>query len=151
MVGHPCAHRGEPGRHSRQRAVSATATSLLGVLIALFVISRATPAAQSASLEVVAAGFVDPVGVAVDASSTIVVSDRIAGTIVQIAADGSQSILLSGLHRPAGLAFDPAGGLLIAEQGSGRVLRRDPSGALGILAAGINGPRWIAAAGDGMV
>ncbi|MBM3817425.1 MAG: hypothetical protein FJW14_00210 [Acidimicrobiia bacterium] len=94
--------------------------------------------------EIVARGFQDPVGVAVSAGGRIVVSDRAAGTIVEVGSNGRRTVLLRRLDAPAGIAFDEDDGLLIAEERAGRVLRRDASGAMGIVASGILRPRWIA-------
>jgi DNA-binding beta-propeller fold protein YncE len=113
---------------------------------------NSTPAARSSStIEVVAAGFKDPVGVAVDPDGSIVVSDRKAGTITQISTNGRRTVLVSRLEGPAGVAFDPDGGLLIVEQRGRRVLRRDPSGSLAVLAFGIVVPRWTTTAPDGTI
>ena len=102
-------------------------------------------------MEAVAGGFQDPIGVAVDRNGSIVVSDRKADTITQIAPNGQRTVLLGGLEGPAGVTFDPDGRLLIVEERGRRVLRRDPSGSLAVLASGIVGPRWIAAAPNGTV
>ncbi|MDA1183270.1 MAG: hypothetical protein O2930_01330 [Acidobacteria bacterium] len=111
-----------------------------------------TPASRSRpTVEVVAGGFGDPVGVAVAHDGSVVVSDRKTGEIVQIAPMGARTVLVAGLEGPAGVAFDPQGGLLIVEERGRRVLRRDPSGSLDVLAFGITGARWIASAPDGTI
>ena len=125
---------------------------LASVCLAAWLAGTSTPAQQTSSLiEVVAGGFKDPVGVAVDRDGSIVVSDRKAGTITRIALHGRRDVLVRGLEGPAGVTFDQGGGLLIVEERGRRVLRRDPSGTLAILASGIVGPRWIAAAPNGTV
>ncbi len=126
--------------------------TLVSVCLVASLTGTSTPAARSSStIEVVAAGFKDPVGVAVDHDGSIVVSDRKAGTITQISTNGRRTVLVSRLEGPAGVAFDPDGGLLIVEQRGRRVLRRDPSGSLAVLAFGIVGPRWITTAPDGTI
>ena len=105
----------------------------------------------SGAVEIVAEGFSDPVGVAVDHNGSIVVSDQKRGAIVRIAPNGQRSVLVSGLERPAGVAFDPQGDLIIVEERGRRVLRRRSSGLLEILASGIIGPRWVTVAPDGTI
>jgi DNA-binding beta-propeller fold protein YncE len=132
-----------------KRCVRATLVSLC-LVVALT--GTWMPAAHSSStVEVVAGGFKDPVGVAVDRDGSIVVSDRKRGTVTQIATNGRRTVLLGGIDGPAGIAFDPGGGLLIVEERGRRVLRRNPSGSLEVLATGIVDPRWITTAPDGTI
>ncbi|MBI4886903.1 MAG: hypothetical protein HY824_07415 [Acidobacteria bacterium] len=98
-----------------------------------------------------AQGFDDPFGVAVDDQGSIVVSDRKAGTITQIARDGTRSVLVDGLEGPAGIAFDVDGGLLIAEERGRRILKRSLSGSLAVVTSGIVSPRWIIVGAGGAV
>ena len=140
----------------RNRLTGAGTRSLRAILasvcLAAWLAGTSTAAQQPSSLiEVVAGGFKDPVGVAVDGDGSIVVSDRKADTITRIAPDGRRTVLVRGLEGPAGVAFDPDGGLLIVEERGRRVLRRDPSGSLAVVVSGVVGPRWIAAAPDGTV
>jgi glucose/arabinose dehydrogenase len=125
------------------------AASLLVTLAMSLQMPAATDRQSEAPGEIVARGFQDPVGVAVSADGRIVVSDRAAGTIVEVGPGGRRTVLLRRLDRPAGVAFDEDGGLLVVEQRAGRVLRRDPSGAIGIVAHGLARPKWIAVGADG--
>ena len=71
-------------------------------------------------VEIVAEGFLELRGVAVDPSGLIYVADRKAGTITRIAADQSKSIVADSLEHPVGLTFDLNGRLLIAEEKPGQ-------------------------------
>lgn len=134
---------------------------VLGALLLIVVVAvclmrpvagtSAPPQHPLAGVEVVAQGFKNPIGVAVNRDGSIVVSDKKAGTITQIAPDGQQMVLVGGLEGPAGVAFDLDGGLLIVEERERRILRRDPSGSLAVLASGIVSPRWIAISPDGAI
>ena len=125
------------------------ATLVSACLVASLAGTANRPTPWSRGVEVVAGGFSDPVGVAVDRDGSVVVSDRKTGAIVRIAPNGRRAVLVTGLERPAGVAFDPQGRLLIVEERARRVLRRHASGSLEILATGIVRPRWITAATDG--
>jgi len=95
-----------------------------------------------APFEIVAEGFREPMGVVVDESGAIFVSDRKAGEVHPTVSD---------LKRPVGLAFDTDGRLLIVEEKSGFILRLEADGMLTILAEGMRKPRWIAVAKDGTI
>ena len=102
-----------------------------------------------APVEIVAARFEQPAGVAVDETAGIIfVSDRKQGTVRRVAPDGTERLILRGLKKPVGLALDGEGRLLIVEEGRGRLLRREPSGSLTVLASGMRSPRWIAIASE---
>ena len=103
-----------------------------------------------APVEIVADGFKEPTGVAVDSSGALFVSDRKAGEVLKIT--GSDvAPFVTDLKRPVGLAFDGQGRLLIVEEHSGRLLRREAAGSLTVSAAGMKKPRWIALAEDGTI
>jgi len=114
-------------------------------------LARSLSITALAPVEVVAAGFHDPLGIAADEAGTLYVSDADAGTITRIDPDGRLRVVARGLRKPAGLAFDPAARLLIAEEGSGRVLGRDSFGASSVVASGIKKPRWLAVEPDGTI
>ncbi|MBI3000281.1 MAG: hypothetical protein HYY46_17795, partial [Deltaproteobacteria bacterium] len=103
-----------------------------------------------APVEIVADGFKEPTGVAVDSSGAVFVSDRKAGEALRIT--GSEVVpFVTDLKRPVGLGFDAAGRLLIAEEGAGRLLRLESNGTLAVLAQEMKKPRWIAVAEDGVI
>ena len=119
------------------------------VVLVLLVPSVVRIAASTQDSEIVARGFDDLFGVAVNSSGAIVVSDTKAGTVTEIGPNGRRTVLLRRLDGPAGVAFDDEDALLIVEARAGRVLRRDPTGAIGILATGMVKPQWIAVGADG--
>jgi RHS repeat-associated protein len=125
------------------------AVLMLAVLVPATGHDRAGPIRALAPVSEAADGFREPIGVAVDETGAIFVSDREADTVVRLSPGGHRQTLVRHLDDPAGLAFDRDGGLLIAEEGEDRVLHRSPSGALRVLVAGIRHPRWLAVADDG--
>ena len=102
-----------------------------------------------APVEVLETGLRQPMGVAIDSSGAILVSDRGRGVVYAVGPDGTQA-RLTGLARPVGLAVDPAGRLLIVEEKTGRLLALDGS-AVAVLARGMRTPRWVVTADDGTV
>lgn len=125
------------------------------LLVVLLAVAPSTAAAKSrpiqalAPLEVIAGGFRDPSGLAVDAAANVYVADRDAGTVTRIAPDRTRTRIASGLRRPIGLAFDSAGRLLVAEEKAGRVVRVEATGARTPVADGIKQPRWLAGGENG--
>ncbi len=108
----------------------------------------ALPAAVE-PVEVLADGFGDLRGVAVDAEGRVYVADRDAGTVTRIAPDRSRAVVASSLERPVGVAIDAAGRLLVAEERAGRVVRVEPDGRRSAVLAGVKQPRWLAVHEDG--
>lgn len=100
-----------------------------------------------APVEVVAQGFREPTGVAVDQDGAIFVSDRKTGEILKITS-GEVRPLITHLQRPVGLSFDGDGRLLIVEEKSGFLLRLEPGNRLTVLAQGMKKPRWVTVAED---
>jgi DNA-binding beta-propeller fold protein YncE len=99
--------------------------------------------------EVVADKLREPLGVAVDSTGAIFVSEGAGGKITRIGSDGGRTVVASKIARPRGLAFDPQGRLIFVEEGRGRISRLETTGAKTVLASGIVDPRWVAAASDG--
>src|SRR5262245_23492465 len=102
------------------------------------------PITALAPVEVVADGFADARGVAVDGDGNVFVADRAAGTVIRIAPDGKRSRVARSLRKPVGLAFDATGRLLVAEEHGGRVLRVDTDGVLRVVVSRLEHPRWLA-------
>src|SRR5262245_61687757 len=102
------------------------------------------PITALAPVEVVAEGFADVRGVAVDRDGSVFVADRAAGTVVRIAPNGKRSQVARSLRKPVGLAFDATGRLLVAEEHGGRVVRIDSDGALRVVVSRLEHPRWLA-------
>lgn len=75
-----------------------------------------------------AAQLRDPVGIAVDATGNVYFTERAAGQIRRVSADGGISTFATGLSNPMGLAFDAAGNLYVAESGAGVVRRFTANG-----------------------
>lgn len=73
---------------------------------------------------VMAEGLTGPDSLAFDPSGVLHVSDETAGTVVQVAADGTKTTVVSGLNSPEGIAFDAAGNLYVVEdEDPGRLLK----------------------------
>ena len=92
---------------------------LVSLLFYLLLPNASEPSHRSdndalAPMEVVADGFKELRGVAVDANDLVYVADREAGTVTRIGADQSKTIIAASLDRPTGLAFNPGGRLLVA-------------------------------------
>ncbi|MBW4696812.1 MAG: SMP-30/gluconolactonase/LRE family protein [Aphanocapsa lilacina HA4352-LM1] len=79
--------------------------------------------------ETLADNLGEPAGLAAT-TSDLWVSDRAAGSVLKIVADGQPLnpplTVASGLEAPEGLAVEPDGKLLVVESGAGRLSRLDP-------------------------
>jgi sugar lactone lactonase YvrE len=104
-----------------------------------------------APFEVVADGFDELRGIAVDADGVMFVADHHAGTVTRITPDHSPLIIAKRLKRPIGLAFDATGRLLIAEEKAGRIVRLEANGTRTPIVSGVKQPRWLAVSDDGTV
>lgn len=107
------------------------------------------PITALAPIEILAAGFHDLAGIAVDTDGAVYVADHDAGTVIRIGADHVPTRIAAGLDRPAGLAFDPTGRLLVVEEEGGRVVRIEPGGGITRVVQGLERPRWLAVSDDG--
>lgn len=101
-----------------------------------------------APVEVVAQGFSEPTGVAVNQDGAIFVSDRKSGKVFKIVGTAVGPIV-TNLQRPVGLEFDKEGRLLIVEEKTGSLLRLETNRSLTVLAQGMEKPRWVTVAEDG--
>jgi sugar lactone lactonase YvrE len=125
------------------------ALALLVLLVAGSAQAPPHPIVAHAPIEIVAAGFASLRGIAVDDDDRPYVSDREAGTVTHLDADGPR-VVARRLERPVGLALDPQGRVLVAEEQGGRVVRLDPGGPTPVV-QGIKQPRWLAVSERGTV
>ncbi len=88
--------------------------------------------AATAPYDVLASGFQDPSGVAVQSDGSVLVVDRRAGSLTRISPDGVRQNVLGNLHRPRGVAV-AAGSVFVLEPG--RVLRLDQNGIVSTVSA----------------
>ncbi|WP_020102542.1 SMP-30/gluconolactonase/LRE family protein [Mycobacterium sp. 360MFTsu5.1] len=105
-------------------------------------VSRYAP--DRAETEVLAEGFDQLYGVAVD-GATVVVAELGTGRVLALR-NGSVEVLATGLLDPVGVAFAPDGGVLVAESAAGRVLKLGGL-SLDVVADGLSAPQGIAVAG----
>ena len=86
----------------------------------------------TAPYDVLASGFEDPSGVAVQSDGSVLVVDRRAGSLTRISPDGVRQNVLGNLRRPRGVAI-AAGSVFVLEPA--RVLRLDQDGIVSIVSA----------------
>lgn len=107
------------------------------------------PIQALAPVEILASGFGDLRGIAVDDQGSVYVADREAGSVTRIDPNQARGLVASSLERPIGLAFDLQGRLLIAEERAGRVVRVEANGSRSTVLSGVKQPRWLAVREDG--
>jgi hypothetical protein len=128
--------------------------SALAILLGVVAATAARGDAGRASIgvaapyEVLAHGFEQPSGLAVQPDGTVLVTDRRAGTLTRITAAGVRQVILSNLHEPLGIAAG-LGGVFVLERT--RVLRLDPNGVLSVASEPLKRARAIASGPDGRV
>jgi sugar lactone lactonase YvrE len=110
--------------------------------VGIAAITTATP------YEVFASGFEDPSGLAVQPDGTVLLTDRRAGTLMRIGADGVRQIILRNLHQPRGVASG-SGGVFVLEEA--RVLRLEPNGIVSVVSVLSGQARAITADPDGRI
>lgn len=98
--------------------------------------------------EVVASGFERLSGIAVDPNGAVWVTDRRAGTLTRIGADGIRSTVLDNLQTPGAVAADNAGSLFVIEDGR-HILRLGVDGTISAVAAPVRRARALAIGPDG--
>jgi sugar lactone lactonase YvrE len=119
---------------------------LLGVLPDVVAAPGATLSAL-APVTIVADGLTEAAGVlALD--TDVYVTDRLAGTITRIDADGRRSVVVTRLERPVGLAVDGTGRIIVAEERAGCVVRLEADGRRIPLVTGLEQPRWLGVGHD---
>src|SRR5262245_26461128 len=127
------------------------------LLVVVFSVLPPTEPARSSDIvalapfEVLADGFVDAAGIAIDSTGAIFVTDRHVGTVTRVTPDLRRTTLVGGLSRPTGLTFDDAGRLLVAEENADRVIRLASDGRYSVLIGGLKAPRWLAVGETGVV
>lgn len=104
--------------------------------------------AATAPYEVLASGFEDPSGIAVQSDGSVLVVDRRAGSLTRISPGGIRENVLGDLHQPRGVAV-AAGNVFVLEPA--RVLRLDPDGVVSIVSASVSRARAIAADPHGRI
>ena len=114
---------------------------------------RAKPTGISslARVEILASGFKTISGVAVEASGSVLITDRAKGTLTRIDASGNRHRLLARLHKPLGVAVDSTGDLLVLDEGGGRLVRLGAGGSLSVVTSALKQARAIAVGPDGRV
>ena len=109
---------------------------------------RSAAIAATAPYDVLASGFEDPSGVAVQSDGSVLVVDRRAGSLTRISPDGVRQNVLGNLHRPRGVAV-AAGSVFVLEPA--RVLRLDPDGIVSVVSASVSQARAITADPHGRI
>jgi len=108
-------------------------------------VSRYAPA--RAETEVLADGFDQLYGIAVDGDA-VVVAELGTGRVLAVAA-GTVEVLATGLLDPVGVAIAPDGGILVAESAAGRVVKVKGS-AVQVVVDGLGCPQGIAVTGSSL-
>ena len=103
----------------------------------------------TAAYDVIATGFENPSGLAVDRDGSVLVTDRRAGTLTRIAASGARQVILADLRDPRGVAAT-ADGVFVLEGGT-RVLRLEPAGSVSPVSVSLTRAWAIAAGPDGRI
>ncbi len=127
---------------------------LVALVLAVVLIPSASgapvqPITALAPVEIWAARFGSPWGIAVDSAGNVYVADREAGTVTRIAPDRRRVLVAAGLQHPSGLTFDLDGRLLIAEERAGRVVRVEADGRRTPVMSDVKQPRWLAVSDTG--
>ena len=111
--------------------------------------ARGLAISSVAPYEVLASGFQEISGLAVEPDGSVLVTDRSAGTLTRISAAGRQ-VVLANLQIPHGVAITSADGLFVLEDRT-RVLRLDWNGVLSLASSSPHETRAIAAGPDGRI
>jgi hypothetical protein len=104
-----------------------------------------------APVVILAEGFHQISGIAVDAAGSVLVTDRAQGTLTRVGASGRSTTLVRHLHDPLGVAVEADGGILVLEQGGGRILRVGGGSTVYPLVSGLKQPRALAIGPDGQI
>ena len=112
--------------------------------------SRVVEVAPDGTQTTIAAGLVNPHGVAVDADGNVYIAEAGNGRVVEIAPDGTQTTVGTGLPNPQGVAVDTDGNVYIASFNN-QVVKVALDGAQTTVAAGLSGPSGVAVDAAGNV
>ena len=96
------------------------------VIVAVADQGRVVEVSRSGDVLTIAEGFQRPVGVAVDESGTIFVTDEARGTVERLERNGGTTVLAEGLNHPHDMAFH-RGTLLVVEAGAEQLVSVDLS------------------------
>lgn len=111
---------------------------------------RLGPIRALAAVEIAASG-VEASSVAAEADGSILITDKEAGTLVRIHADGRRRVILDGLSRPTGVAIDANGVVLVLDQNGRRLLRLTPDRVVTVISSTLRRARAIAVGPDGQI
>ncbi len=108
------------------------------VIVAVADQGRVVEVTRSGDVLTIADGFQRPVGVAVDGSGTIFVTDEARGTLERLERNGERTVLTEGLNHPHDVALHK-GTLLVVEAGAEQLIAVDLSagGELTTVATGL--------------
>jgi len=109
-----------PGIPGYIRGIAVEAAGQVIVTTANGAIARWTPSAQTS--EVLAEGYDQLMGVALDGQGGIIAVEGGAGRVLSIH-NGVVEVIASGLDRPSGVAMGSDGSAYVSEAGAGRVIR----------------------------
>ncbi|HMJ05609.1 MAG TPA: hypothetical protein VK474_05075, partial [Chthoniobacterales bacterium] len=98
---------------------------------------------QSASLLCSLAILVASSAVAAAADVDLYLSDTVAGAVLRVAPDRTQTTFTS-IGNPRGLAFDRAGNLYVADNAAQSIIKVTPAGVANTFVSGVGAPRGIA-------
>ena len=104
-----------------------------------------------APVSLVASDFAHLSGVAAEASGALLLTDRVAGTLSRIHANGESEVVLRDLHRPEGVATNALGEVFVLEAGARRVLQVREDGSSVVAADGLGQPRGLAIGPDATI
>ena len=132
--------------------MTARAFTLGALLAALLPVGGGTAGAVRAlaPVEVLMDGLHEPTGLAVDSDSNVFVAERVRGTVLRVAHDGTRTVVARGLKQPFGLGIDGEARVVVSEEDRGRILRLGVGGPE-VLATGLRRPRWLAVGESGTI
>jgi sugar lactone lactonase YvrE len=86
-----------------------------------------------------------PMGVAVDASGNLYISDNQTSRLLEVGTNGIMTKLVGGVSMPEGLAVDAFGNLFVADTSNNRIRKVDTNGVITTVAGGGSGGAFGAA------
>ena len=113
--------------------------------------SRVVEVAPDGTQTTIAAGLVNPHGVAVDTDGNVYIAEAGTSQVVKVAPDGTQTTVGTGLPNPQGVAVDADGNVYIADARINVVVKVAPDGTQTTVATGLSIPLDVAVDADGNV